>query len=164
MSAHFFYSLIDNPSLRRIYFFRGVPQLASLVEMITQIVWDMANFIVILFLLIAGFGLSFFALHSTNADEVQGSFSTLPEALLSTVRATDATGAAKPIDSCDYALTLPFTCFFFIAVSPWSLRRTGQQLGAHVEFCKPFSSPCFRDRVATCGVHRLPQRLGRSNV
>ena len=86
MSAHFFYSLIDNPSLRRIYFFRGEPQLASLVEMITQIVWDMAYFIVILFLLIAGFGLSFFALHSTNADEVQGSFSTLPEALLSTVR------------------------------------------------------------------------------
>ena len=72
---------------RRIYFFRGVPKLAYLVEMIMQIMWDMLAFMAIVSLLIAAFGLAAFVLHSTHPEEVEGTFSTPMEALLTTVRA-----------------------------------------------------------------------------
>ena len=77
---------IRHRSCLRIYFFRGVPKLAYLVEMILQIMWDMLAFMTIVSLLIAAFGLAAFVLHSTHPEEVEGSFSTPMEALFTTVR------------------------------------------------------------------------------
>ena len=71
--------------VRSVYYFRGVPQLASLVEMIMQILVDMTAFMAIVTLLIVAFGLSAFVLHSTHPDDVDGSFSTISEALFTTV-------------------------------------------------------------------------------
>jgi hypothetical protein len=62
-----------------------VKELSSLIEMIGQILVDMREFAAILLLLMVSFGLAMFLLHSNQAREVDGSFSTVRESIFTMV-------------------------------------------------------------------------------
>merc|ERR1711865_1323734 len=55
-----------------LYFYRGIPRLAHLVDMLMQIMADMQAFVVILVTLIVGFAFSFNALFAQSREEVPG--------------------------------------------------------------------------------------------
>jgi hypothetical protein len=74
-----------SPIIHRLYFVRGFPELADLVETVWQIISDMLSFFVILFVMLLAFGMFFFALHSPHHDDAAGSFATMTEAILTTV-------------------------------------------------------------------------------
>ena len=58
--------------LNLLFYFRGIPSLASLVKMLIQIGADMASFALIMITLLCGFGCAFYCLFAHQPNHLEG--------------------------------------------------------------------------------------------